>query len=88
MEDQKEEIRQLIRKGMKTSEIINLGKYPIDIVKRVKSEEIANDAKIKRELEKENQMRYIEGKQKKAHESFLRRIGQSIGHIAENTNEG
>lgn len=71
----REEIRDLIRKGNKTSAIIGLGKWPVDMIKAVKSEELENDKKIAREADKQAVLDHNAAKRKKHHERFLDSLG-------------
>lgn len=70
-----EEIRGLIRKGQKTSAIIALGKWPIDLIKSVKSEELETEKALARQKEKDDQKTYLAGKREKHHQAFLKRMG-------------
>lgn len=79
-----EEIRSLIRKGMKTSEINSLGKWPLELIKDVKSEELENDKKQARQQARTDQIKHMQAKRAKHQEAFLKRMGQDPNKVTPN----
>ena len=65
------EIVGLIRAGRKTSEIIALGKWSVDVVKAVKSEELENDKKVERANLEARQQISNQAREKRQNERFM-----------------
>ncbi len=76
-----EEIRSRIQAGEKTSSIINSTKYPIDLIKAIKSEELERDKAEARAADKEGQQKHMTRKKEAAYLAFLKRIGQDPDKI-------
>lgn len=69
----KDKIRSKIRSGMKTSEIILEGEFPVDLIKSVKSEELVLDKEVEKEFEANRWREYTAAKQRKRDEEFLQK---------------
>lgn len=79
----KEQIYNLIRSGMKTSEISAQFNYPLNIIKDVKSEYLEDEKKKDRQNKREDQLKHMENKRNLHHQRFLDRIGQSNEGVQE-----
>lgn len=67
------EVRELIRSGKKTSEIIASTRYPVEFIKGIKSEELVNDKKIDRANLDEQQERANEARRIRQDEAFMKK---------------
>lgn len=80
----KNEIRGLIRMGKKTSEIINMNKWPVDVIKAIKSEELENNKKQDRKRVEGDAQMHMAAKRELHHQRFLDRMGIKDQVVAEN----
>lgn len=80
----KDQIYNLIRSGMKTSEISAQFSYPLEIIKEVKSNFLEEEKKRDRDSQREAQLKHMANKREIHHQRFLDRIGQSKEGIQEN----
>lgn len=82
----REQIRGHIRSGMKTSEITAKFKFPLEVIKEVKSEELEREKQLARDKVKEDQNRHMQYKREKHHRAFLERMGQNADAVSQNEN--
>lgn len=80
----KDRIYNLIRSGMKTSEISAECGYPLHIIKDVKSQFIEDEKKREREAKREESLKHMARKRDLHHQRFLERIGQKAEGLEEN----
>jgi organic radical activating enzyme len=80
----KDQIYNLIRSGMKTSEISAQFRYPLEIIKEVKSNFLEEEKKRDRDSQREAQLKHMANKREIHHQRFLDRIGQTTEGVQEN----
>ena len=80
----KDQIYNLIRSGMKTSEISAQFGYPLEIIKDVKSDYIEEEKKRDRDSIREESLKHMARKRELHHQRFLDRIGQKQEGVQEN----
>lgn len=78
-----DEVTELIRSGVKTSEIISKYKYPANIVKDVKARELELDKELSRKKTKADNEQHMRNKKEHHHREFLKRLGIFPAQIAE-----
>lgn len=70
-----EEIRNLIRNGMKTSQIIASNRFSMEEIKNIKSEELEKQKKEERDRLNAEAEKHMEIKKELHHQRFLKRLG-------------
>lgn len=70
-----DEIRELIRQGVKTSEIISRKDFPLQLVKDIKAEELDLQRRNDRAKVRQGQSEHMNRKREIHHQAFLKRMG-------------